>query len=516
MAKKDSNKHIQFPVENIKNILNNQKSLPFEEEDPDFPPFDDEELEIMKFDFISPEERKEIFTNLSNLDKNKISDDELSDVYLVTQAIFLYDVTDVEFVDKYFDRNVFECEIPIDDELFTNQSLGVEHKKFTKKQLNDFGIDIQNHLKVFTENKNQFDILRKKWGDLPLLSYYESIWYLKNDNRQYYQKIVEFNSKFPDYPLLKLELIKAESFDNPSNEKFDLKFKTIFKNRKSITGIEMLEYQLTKISMIEKFSLDLMNELEGQNSIISELYLSEEYMKPLQSFLLNIQVNALKNYFKSSEKSEMFIKPPSSDKTFQFKIQLKNVSNPTVWRRLQMPSNATFKDFHDAIQLSFGWENEHLFMFSPGGYGSFPVIEMDVDSEDEHDDFFNSIASNDSFSADIITLDEIFLREKQSYTYIYDFGDDWIHNIMLEKIIDEPVLCPVLLKGKGACPPEDCGGAWGFENFKRIIGDKKDPEHKEMKAWLGLGKNDVWNPDEFDIKHLQENLRFFLSKNSNK
>jgi len=63
--------------------------------------------------------------------------------------------------------------------------------------------------------------------------------------------------------------------------------------------------------------------------------------------------------------------------------------------------------------------------------------------------------------AETFTLSEVFYKEKQTYTYIYDFGDDWEHKITLEKFLDESIDTPALIKGQGACPPEDCGGAWG-------------------------------------------------------
>jgi len=72
--------------------------------------------------------------------------------------------------------------------------------------------------------------------------------------------------------------------------------------------------------------------------------------------------------------------------TFQFKIQLQNVSKPTVWRRVLVPSEITFDDFHYIIQDAFGWESEHLYSFSPSGYGSSPLIEINI--EDDENDFF--------------------------------------------------------------------------------------------------------------------------------
>ena len=181
-----------------------------------------------------------------------------------------------------------------------------------------------------------------------------------------------------------------------------------------------------------------------------------------------------------------------SDTTFQLKVQLNNVKNPTVWRRIRMPADFTFYDFHEVIQMAFGWTNSHLFMFSPNGFGSSLVI---TDTQYNDDDY----GKGRRLDADSVTLSEIFKTEKQHFSYIYDFGDSWEHKITLEKIIEEPSYFPDCIGGKGKCPPEDCGGVWGFENFKVVMADKKHPEYKETAKWLGLKRNETWDPDEFDL-----------------
>lgn len=177
---------------------------------------------------------------------------------------------------------------------------------------------------------------------------------------------------------------------------------------------------------------------------------------------------------------------------FQLKIQLNNISNPPVWRRIKVPSDFTFYELHEVIQLVFGWTNSHLFMFSPGGFGTSPVI---TELREDEDDF----EWGRRMEADDVELAEIFKKEKQHFTYIYDFGDTWVHKITLEKIILEPLFSPECTGGKGKCPPEDCGGIWGYENLKEVLADKKHPEHKDTARWLGLKKNETWDPDEFDL-----------------
>lgn len=193
--------------------------------------------------------------------------------------------------------------------------------------------------------------------------------------------------------------------------------------------------------------------------------------------------------------------------TYQFKIQLKNISKPPVWRKVVVSSETSFSMFHSIIQLAMGWYDIHLYSFSPSGYGSTPWIEGD-------DDFADLGINDESLSASALKLSDIFNTKGQTFTYIYDFGDDWEHKITLEEI-DKTNSSPIpkLIDGKGACPPEDCGGAWGYENLKKVLADKKHPEHKEMKEWLfGYDDEDdeddepAWNPHEYD---LEEEIEMF-------
>jgi len=174
---------------------------------------------------------------------------------------------------------------------------------------------------------------------------------------------------------------------------------------------------------------------------------------------------------------------------FVFKIQLKNVIEPKVWRRIIVPANFTFARLHLVIQAAFGWENDHLYQFSEKGYASFPQICQPSDWSD-----------GDTIDAKKIKLNKIFTVPKQKYIYIYDFGDDWFHIITLEKITEDTSLKATLVKGEGACPPEDCGGPWGYADLKGILSNPKDPEHAERKEWLGLTKRQKWDADAFDLE----------------
>ena len=183
--------------------------------------------------------------------------------------------------------------------------------------------------------------------------------------------------------------------------------------------------------------------------------------------------------------------------TLQFKIQINGITKPPVWRRVIVPETFTFERFHYVIQAAFGWENCHLYEFSEKGFGSQSVIGM------PSDDDWKPVTDSSK-----ITLKKIFKKEGQAYTYIYDFGDSWQHKITLEKITDDNISKASCIEGKGECPPEDCGGVWGYEEIKNIFASEPDSdEANEFREWLGLEKNETWDPNTFDLAEANKKLR---------
>lgn len=181
----------------------------------------------------------------------------------------------------------------------------------------------------------------------------------------------------------------------------------------------------------------------------------------------------------------------------QFKIQLRGITKPPVWRRVIVPETLTFDGFHRVIQTLFDWDNYHLYQFMGGGDDPYPVVAIPSKDDWEQPDM-------DALKT---KLSKVFTFEKQTFYYIYDFGDNWQHRILLEKILPGKGAVPVCLAGKGACPPEDCGGVWGYENLKEILADPTHEEHEDMKEWLGLEKDEKWDADYFDLEEVNEALK---------
>ena len=173
---------------------------------------------------------------------------------------------------------------------------------------------------------------------------------------------------------------------------------------------------------------------------------------------------------------------------YQIKISLIG-AKPPIWRTVLVPSSIGLAAFHEVIQTTMGWTDTHLHQFIANNviYG-IPDDDFGLEMEDEAK----------------YKLSHLLVKEKDTITYEYDFGDSWEHKILLEKILpfDTKTTLPVCIKGKRACPPEDCGGIWGYEDLLEAISDAKHPEHADMLQWLG----GEFDPEEFDLEQINKDL----------
>lgn len=185
-------------------------------------------------------------------------------------------------------------------------------------------------------------------------------------------------------------------------------------------------------------------------------------------------------------------KPPSvktrTDKIYQLKITLKG-SKPPIWRRVQAP-DTTLDRISDYLLTAMGWMGGHLHGFhARNRYYGVPDPDWgDPDMIDESSVFLSNIVST---------------RNKK-FSYDYDFGDGWEHEVLLEKVLKpEPgTSYPVCLTGRRACPPEDVGGIHGFYEFLEAVEDPAHPEHEAMLEWAG----GAFDAAKFDVKETNEAL----------
>ena len=170
-----------------------------------------------------------------------------------------------------------------------------------------------------------------------------------------------------------------------------------------------------------------------------------------------------------------------SEKTqniYQFKITLKG-TKPKIWRQIQIPGNYNFYDFHIAIQEAMGWLDCHLHQFGMINprYGEMEYIGESTESK--------------------AIISKYFSLSNKKASYEYDFGDSWEHTISLEKILpaEKGSEYPKCLTGERACPPEDCGGVWGYEGLLEAIKNPGDSEYQDMLEWIDEDfKPEFFNP----------------------
>lgn len=178
---------------------------------------------------------------------------------------------------------------------------------------------------------------------------------------------------------------------------------------------------------------------------------------------------------------------------YQFKITLKDIE-PKIWRIIQVPETYTFWDLHVAIQDTMGWSDSHLHSFKMKNPSTGEDTEIGIPDEDLEDSDIYLLPDWEQ------KIHKWFTEGNAHAEYVYDFGDNWRHDIVLEKIIsrEKGVKYPRCIYGERACPPEDCGSVPGYERMLEIIKDKKHEEYKDMIRWLG-GKYD---PELFDTKNV--------------
>ncbi len=159
---------------------------------------------------------------------------------------------------------------------------------------------------------------------------------------------------------------------------------------------------------------------------------------------------------------------------YQLKIGLKG-AKPPIWRRIQVPGNSNLAELHQIIQISMGWDDCHLHQF---------VVDKDAYCLPSEEESFSAAPAEDESQ---FTLHSLAKKIQSGFQYIYDFGDDWLHQIDVEKTIahEEGASHPILLTGRRACPPENSGGIPGYMNMLEILKTPENEEHKELAEWLG-------------------------------
>ncbi len=162
---------------------------------------------------------------------------------------------------------------------------------------------------------------------------------------------------------------------------------------------------------------------------------------------------------------------------------------PPIWRQVSVPGQISLFGLHECLQVVMGWQNYHLHQFLMG-----ETIYTEPNDEWE-------IAVKDDRRA---RLQRVAPPVGGTFVYEYDFGDSWRHRITVEAVVpqDDWTRIPWCLNGKRACPPEDCGGAGGYTRLLEALGNRRHPDHRQLREWVGPH----YDPEVFSLQAVNSAL----------
>lgn len=180
---------------------------------------------------------------------------------------------------------------------------------------------------------------------------------------------------------------------------------------------------------------------------------------------------------------------------YQIKVTLRGI-RPPVWRRLRLPSTLNLGQLHHVLQIAMGWTNSHMHQFCVAG---------ECIGAPDPDDLWGAPA----ISEREVRLEQI-ANATSRFTYEYDFGDGWTHDVVIERAepLTEHASEETCVDGRRACPPEDCGGPYGYANLVEALSNPKHPGHAEQREWVGPH----WHPEAFDFDGVNKQLRPLVAR----
>jgi hypothetical protein len=175
---------------------------------------------------------------------------------------------------------------------------------------------------------------------------------------------------------------------------------------------------------------------------------------------------------------------------YQLKVTLRDI-RPPIWRRIQVWEDTPLSQLHTILQIVMGWEDYHLHEF---------VIGRRVYSVPDPDDAMNE---RKVFDESRVRLGEVVPRVGTEFAYLYDFGDSWEHDLILEVILlpETTAQYPTCIDGKRRTPPEDVGGVPGYEEYLAVLADPESEEHGNMLQWRG-----PFDPEAFAPAQVNQGL----------
>jgi len=185
---------------------------------------------------------------------------------------------------------------------------------------------------------------------------------------------------------------------------------------------------------------------------------------------------------------------PTPQIIHQFKITLLD-TDPAIWRRIQVPATYLFWDLHVSIQCAMGWEDDHLHMFRIGRRSEIIIYGNPTGYD------FGFDGDENTFSGWETEVSRFLETPGDVALYEYDMGDSWLHEILLEGVFlkEKGTKYPRCFAGERACPPEDCGGTYGFVRMLEALASPTHPEHDEIIEWMGA----KYEAEKFDAESVK-------------
>lgn len=186
----------------------------------------------------------------------------------------------------------------------------------------------------------------------------------------------------------------------------------------------------------------------------------------------------------------------------RLKIQLDDMDLPVI-RRVEVPLAIRLADLHLVVQIAMGWQNDHLYEFRVGRGPAWGIPDPSWPDS-------GTLSAKTAGLADVLP----HLKRNRTFQYVYDFGDDWRHTVKVEAVApaDPDASYPCLLEAHGACPPEDCGGPWGYAHYLEAIADPNHEDHDDMLEWRGPG----FDPAAVDEAAIRKELAKFAKRRKGK
>lgn len=296
---------------------------------------------------------------------------------------------------------------------------------------------------------------------------------------------------------------KEYDLDNLINYNKEHKQYFVTKELESSTGKLIDQYD--EETFLHTLSLklaqrDTADEIEGQHHVDKDSVL-QRIIERQARYKEELKENGLKHFHfnkRATAKENIFLEGSQEEElegsVLQLHIRLKDVE-PTIWRRVLVREDISFYTFNEILHKVMGWSGFQQYEFE---------IQGQRISEETEADLWDS--NTEIISAKEKRLKDFALQSNDLFVYTYDFGDNWVHEILVERVYDiedESRQYPVCIDGERKGPMENIGGPWGYMELLHIVDNPQDPQYEEIMEWLG----EEFHPEDLDLEKINQQLQ---------